>query len=446
MREIVINKNFYSTPFEGWGTSLCWWAHVIGNWQDENKVNEICDLIFDEDKGLGLNIIRYNFGAGEFPPNHLNLREGANIPAYKISPNEWKMNADSGQRKILMKSIDRGVNIKEAFLNSPPLWMTHSNSTAGESFGGNNLRKDCYEDFVNYIVELLELFNENYGVKFESLAPFNEPSSIWWVADNDQEGCHYSVESQNEIIELINKFSVQKGLYPIKLSAPECWSIHETITTYLDYTNKIKESVDQINTHTYFVDDDRRKLLNKIAEKYKKDLWMSEVCYASNTKHNHEEYESGLIIATNIIKDLKLLKPSAWVYWQVVENEELNHNYGFIQAFFKLKEEFFITKSYYYFAQFTKFIRPKMKVINISEENVVGAYDEESKKYNIIILNPTKAILEYSLKVESGNYSYSITRTSPQENLKIIKQGILKDLNLIVETTACSVTSVSIQY
>ena len=49
--------------FEGWGTSLCWWGNRLGG--DEIVSNEAVDLFFTQDKGIGLNIIRYNIGGGE---------------------------------------------------------------------------------------------------------------------------------------------------------------------------------------------------------------------------------------------------------------------------------------------------------------------------------------------------------------------------------------------
>ncbi|WP_434749904.1 hypothetical protein [Paenibacillus amylolyticus] len=53
--------------FEGWGTSLAWWANDLGGWKDQNKVDEVMDLIFDPVKGLGLNIVRYNIGGKKTP-------------------------------------------------------------------------------------------------------------------------------------------------------------------------------------------------------------------------------------------------------------------------------------------------------------------------------------------------------------------------------------------
>ena len=49
--------------FEGWGTSLCWWANRVG-YSDE-LTSQAAETFFDKEKGLGLNIGRYNIGGGD---------------------------------------------------------------------------------------------------------------------------------------------------------------------------------------------------------------------------------------------------------------------------------------------------------------------------------------------------------------------------------------------
>ena len=45
-RKVLVSR------FDGWGTSLCWWAHVVGGYTNRE---EYADLAF---KDLGLNIVR----------------------------------------------------------------------------------------------------------------------------------------------------------------------------------------------------------------------------------------------------------------------------------------------------------------------------------------------------------------------------------------------------
>ena len=58
---IKINKMSLEQEITGWGTSACWWGQVAG--KSENA-EEIAKLLFSKE-GLGLNVFRYNVGAGE---------------------------------------------------------------------------------------------------------------------------------------------------------------------------------------------------------------------------------------------------------------------------------------------------------------------------------------------------------------------------------------------
>ena len=45
-----------------------------------------------------------------------------------------------------------------------------------------------------------------------TIAPFNEPSSIYWWAGNNHEGCHFDISTQNIIIGKLQAMLQQKGL------------------------------------------------------------------------------------------------------------------------------------------------------------------------------------------------------------------------------------------
>ena len=41
--------------FEGFGTSLCWWANVVGSFPDPLR-QTLVDLVFHPDRGLGMQV------------------------------------------------------------------------------------------------------------------------------------------------------------------------------------------------------------------------------------------------------------------------------------------------------------------------------------------------------------------------------------------------------
>lgn len=68
--------------FEGWGTSLCWFANVAGGFPEPQR-NYVADLLFDPQKGLGLQICRYNIGGSGWGTLDVpNFRYGANIERF----------------------------------------------------------------------------------------------------------------------------------------------------------------------------------------------------------------------------------------------------------------------------------------------------------------------------------------------------------------------------
>jgi O-glycosyl hydrolase len=81
----VVDPATQFQTFEGWGTSLAWWAHVVGNWPESAR-SEIIDKTFDPVKGLGFNVARYNIG-GENPlhlaPNKQFLTFRTAVPSYQ---------------------------------------------------------------------------------------------------------------------------------------------------------------------------------------------------------------------------------------------------------------------------------------------------------------------------------------------------------------------------
>ncbi|MGB7568955.1 MAG: hypothetical protein WBM07_13930, partial [Chitinivibrionales bacterium] len=55
---VTISPSTVYCTFEGWGTSLAWWANTMGGWSTAIR-NALLDSIFGT-KGIQYNIVRYN--------------------------------------------------------------------------------------------------------------------------------------------------------------------------------------------------------------------------------------------------------------------------------------------------------------------------------------------------------------------------------------------------
>jgi hypothetical protein len=79
--------------FEGWGTSLAWWAHQIGGWSSAKR-DEFLELIVDPTRGLGYNVFRYNIGGGD-DPSHEHMGQNREMPGFQSSAGAWDWDADA---------------------------------------------------------------------------------------------------------------------------------------------------------------------------------------------------------------------------------------------------------------------------------------------------------------------------------------------------------------
>ena len=432
--------------FEGWGTSLVWWGHVLGQWKDQRVLDEVLDLIFDRQKGLGLNIVRYNIGGGEDPLIENNtLRPGGDVPGFQPEEGMWAWEADAGQRNVLLGALKRGVTIAEAFSNSPPYWMTKSGSVTGADDGGNNLRDEYVDAFADYLTEVVKYYRDIWGVTFRTLNPLNEPISKWWKKGNIQEGCHFSVEKQVEIIKKVYASLHQKGLYGTHVSASDENSVDETMEVLQGYDEESISLLAQINTHTY--NGSQLEALREYTQNRGKRLWMSEYGTGGSGPHDHHDMTSVMELAERIITDLRILQPAAWVYWQAVEDESANNNWGFIHAEFSQGEEYELTKQYYAMANFSRFIEPGSRIILTDDECSVAAYHEESQQLTIVVRNEQQTEKQLAYDLSSFEYDQpmaQIYRTSTandlvQSEIQLSPQGF----NLTVEPQSITTIVIS---
>jgi O-glycosyl hydrolase len=171
---------------------------------------------------------------------------------------------------------------------------------------------------------------------------------------------------------------------------------------------------------------------------------MTEVGCGGTESHNHKDMSSALELAKMIRDYLMEMNASAWVYWQVVENEVLNHNHGFIHANFSGAEEYWITKQYYAFANFSKFIKEGAVILDSNDQHIVVAYDERNGELILVLINEEDVEKEYSCDLTSFNNigrSASVYRTSADENLAQLQNEHISDMILKVNLIAKSIST-----
>ncbi|HKJ44167.1 MAG TPA: glycoside hydrolase, partial [Sunxiuqinia sp.] len=436
---------------EGWGSSLCWWAHMIGQWQDEQKIDQIVDLITSPDK-LNMNIFRYNIGGGDDPshystpghPGHMASGKGvrAEMPGFKLSetaPYDWT--ADAGQRRILLKIKEKRPDaIFEAFSNSPPYWMTYSGCSAGNNpANADNLKPDYYGQFCDYLVEVCKHYKDTFGVEFKTLEPFNESLSNYWGYLGGQEGCHFDVSSQISLLRVLYPKLQDSGLNTV-ISASDETNISSFIYATNNYigAGDIIGKLGQQNTHTYSGSDAERREAYNLTRETGKTFWMSETGPSGISESG---LTNNLQLAQKMFNDLRYMKPSAWIDWQLME--EGNDTWCQLRADFG-NETYAIVKNFYVRMQVTRFIKKGYRLIESGNDHVLTAVSPDGDQLAVVVLNQSQSGESFSIdlsKFPQTGRSAQTYRTSSSENCQRIADSNTSDQHLNYFAPAQSITS-----
>ncbi|MCR4643881.1 MAG: discoidin domain-containing protein [Oscillospiraceae bacterium] len=447
--------------FEGWGTSLCWWANRVG--YSDSLAQQTADAFYGPD-GLRLNIARFNIGGGDNPDHHHITRTDSNMPGYTNwngSSATYDWSKDANQRNVLLRAIKACGDdmIVEMFSNSPPYYMCKSGcSTGNQNPGANNLKDDCYDDFAEYLAEVCDHYEKVWGVKVQSVEAFNEPYTNFWGANSaKQEGCHFDIgNSESTMIMELQKSMRKRGLNDVLIVGTDETSIDTQIDAFNKLSGDAKNAISRIDTHTY--GGYKREELRNTAIAAGKNLWMSEVDGGSTAGTNAGEMGSALWLAERINIDMNGLNPSAWIIWQVIDNHissvgmNGNKDKGMVNTqggFWGCcvadhdNNKIIYTKKYYAFGQYTRYIRPGMIMLR-SGSNVVAAYDPAAGQVVIVAFNKdgNSSDLNVDLSAfQSVGETAQVIRTSNSENWKELSPVALNGTRLSTSLAGHSVTT-----
>jgi O-glycosyl hydrolase len=404
------DPSYAGKPFEGWGTSLVWFANATGGYPDEIR-NRLADMVFG-DEGLNLNIARYNVGGGNAPDVPDYLRAGGAVDGWwnapegttrddvdwwdPANPDHWDDDADATQRWWVDRIKD-DVTHWETFSNSPPWFMTESGYVSGNfDAGTDQLKTESVDDFARYMVGVTERLEDAHGIEVDTIDPFNEPNTDYWGtqlgADGNptggrQEGAHIGPELQQQVIPALAS-ALDGAATDAVISAMDETNPGRFATNWNAYSDEVRDQVAQLNVHTYGTG--QRTTVRDIAKGEDKPLWMSEVGGSwSSTGQDFESMESGLGSAHQIVDDLRELEPSAWVFWQPVEDYDnmapggespAGGNWGEIQLPFSCTAEDTLetcpihTNTKYWVTQnFTHYIEPGDRLIGVDDTDSTAA-------------------------------------------------------------------------
>ncbi|MER6140032.1 glycoside hydrolase [Streptomyces sparsogenes] len=421
------DPSYQQQKFEGWGTSLVWFANVTGGYPEEIR-QKLASLLFDDD-GLALNIARYNIGGGNAPDVKDYLRAGGAVPGWWKAPEgttredtdwwsaddpaDWNPDADANQR-WWVERIKGDIDHWETFSNSPPWFMTTSGYVSGGfDATADQLKADSVDDFAAYLAGATKRLEKAHHIKVDTVDPFNEPNTNYWStrlgADGQpvggrQEGAHIGPELQQKVI-LALAPALKKARTGARISAMDETNPTTFARNWNTYPQAVRDLVGQMNVHTYGTGG--RTTVRDLAKAADKPLWMSEVEGDWGDGQNFQDMRPGLGMAQHIVDDLRELEPRAWVFWQPVEDYDnmkpggesaKGGNWGSIQIPFSCTSRDTLstcpirTNTKFDTARnFTHYIKPGDRLVKVDDTSSAAAVSRRGDAATVVHVNSTTA-------------------------------------------------------
>ena len=318
------------------------WANWAGGLPEANRT-ALLDEIFSPVHGLGLNIARYNIGGGgrgnstlgaKFDDPPLSFRATPGFLDFPGAAYNWSH--DLPQRAMLFGAKGRGVDILEAFIYSPPAWMTISGSVEGAfELNQGNVNSSEYQAYANYMTDVVKAYDDLWGIRFRTLCPVNEPVEGWWVIGDNQEGANFGASDLNHFLPIVQS-ALQARNLSTGMAGIDAWAI-DTPRSFSKLSKSTIGMLAQINVHSYQPMKDQtytkyldfRAAMAQLGSRTGKKLYTSEWGPQFQTG---DELAVALILSRTITLDINVMGVYAWSYWLAVEGDPSQPYWGLIKS------------------------------------------------------------------------------------------------------------------
>lgn len=476
----VIDDDATYQTVNGFGASACWWSQDVGKW---DNADEIMQALYDKDKGIGLNIYRYNLGAGSKDDTHI-LTENRRTQCFLNADGTYNFKADANAQNCLAlakKYAGKDMRVT-LFCNSAPVYMTKNGVAYCNAYKSDdepwisNLDKSKYGEFADFCYNSAEYF-VNGGYRVTSVSPINEPQYNWaaWYNDDNtysvnQEGCYYSKYEARDLLNVfVKKFDKseldEKG---VKVSMFESGAMEGDDSTTMAYMDcilgrgpkyvfknaKLRKYFNDVSMHSYWSSTETKENAAKaMAKKYSTyNIAATEYCQMTNDENtgvfdlisrekngtNGTTIKYGVAMADKIIDDLTIMKATEWDWWTACSYG--TYTDGLIYLDENDHENIDFSKRYYCLGNFSKFINEGAVRIACSSgvENVKSAaFVNEDNSTVVVYVNNNDKKAQTKLKA-TGDYAIY---TTDKDN-DIAKTDFGKSGDITVSLPANSVVTV----
>ncbi|MEG0692787.1 MAG: glycoside hydrolase [Oscillospiraceae bacterium] len=412
--QTIVNWNDVKQQIDGFGASQA--CDVYGDQiYNHPKRDEIMDLLFSQDKGIGLSVLRCEVGSG------------LNMPTIEPQDGVFDFTASPSELWVINQAKLRGIDKIFSTVWSPPAWM----KTTGKITNGGYLKSDCYQKYADYLAEYVNGYKTHHGIDIYGVSIANEPeyAATW-------QSCLWKPEMFTDFLANYLAPTFARKNVPAKVIVGEKgWWSEEMVVNALNNPASCQR-LDIVASHQY----NGTIAPFPVSQSKGKHIWQTEI---SDTGIYKNGIEDGLYWAKKIHTFMTQADLNAFMYWlgasYKTNNESLIRLYN--------DGSYVSAKRLYTMGAFSKFIKPGYVRIGATENPASGvslsAYKNPTTgDFSIVMINDTNT--NQVINITPENFSAGFITpyvTNEKENLAKYDDIDLMNGTYTVSAGAYSVTT-----
>lgn len=473
---------------KGFGASGSWWSKDVGGWEN---ADDILKLLYDKEEGIGLNIYRYNVGAGSKDDPELyvernrtesfvesidGVHDENNVweDGYTVNYN-WNNDANAQNALAIAKKYAGDDMQVVLFNNSPPVQITkngkaycdYNNGETDRKMWNSNLHRDNYDIYADITTTIADHFvDEGYNVT--EVSPVNEPQYAWAEWQNadgtfsmNQEGCFFNETNLKMLYQKMISASIDKPYRIVMFDAGAAQGSYSIFSTYLENIMLVPDNAayfDKVDIHSYWSSKATKQKCATYLDSSFPNLSVSctEYCQMTND-HNSGVFDLlqslegadrkgltidfGVQMARVIYEDMTVLDATDWSWWTACSFAD--HTDGLVYVNENDHSDVQTSKRLWCLGNYSKFIdegAQRVKITSADSSILACAFKNPDGSLVIVYINQgTKSKTTYISA--SGYTNYKTYVTDSTRNIALNQSGAYK-INNGVSLPANSVTTV----
>lgn len=503
VEKFVIEPDISYQTIDNFGASDAWSMQYIGLWP-EKKQQQMATWLFSTEndeqgnpKGIGLSLWRFNIGAGSKEQGRESKIDNPwrRAECFLLPDGTYDWKKQKGQRNFMQLAKKQGVEQFLGFIYSPPVYFTHNGLATNLGRGGTlNIKKDKLDDFAGFIADVIQGIEENEGIRFNYISPFNEPDGHWNWDGNGQEGTAATKYEIAETVRLIGGQFKNRNI-ATKIIVPESSDYHCMFSTHQftkadrgyqiqsyftpdsaeSYIGNVYNVPHLVAGHSYWTNtplSSLRKIrmeMGAVLKNYDVHFWQTELCVMSNDteigggRGKDLSMRTALYIARVIHHDMVYANASAWQWWRAVANGDYKDGLIYTNTDTNnIDGTFTDSKLMWALGNYSRFIRPGATRIGVSALDnsgnliqegdtdpyaiMISAYKNDDNSLVVVIINYSNENRQLNLELKGSSIEQWVPYiTSDSQGFNLKKQVSVPYGDIIQIPARSVVTLVSLK-